>query len=251
MRKSTTALAILLCLSSASAVAVQDNAYQHEAGLSYKTNSEEISDGIWDVNYRYYFKGVDQSKGPYALNGFLAQESNIGASYTNFNSIDLDSTVVDGTFVFDSNWFIAANYQRVDYTSSDYNAYGAEVGYYFNETSSVSAFYNDGSDNVVSTYGLKARSYYALQSTAGIDFNASWLHHDLDDVLNVSADWYVNNSWSVGAGYTNSDLDDAFDVRTAYWLRISDNFSANFQVSKVLDSDYDGVGLGLGLVGRF
>lgn len=251
MRQTTTALAILFSLTSLSAAAVQDNNYQHEIGLSYTTNSEEVSDGLWNANYRYYFKGVEQGKTPYALNGFLAQESNIGANYQNFNPTDTDSYGVDGTLVFDSNWFIGANYQRVDVASYDFNTYAAEVGYYFNDSSAVSAFYQDGDDDFTETYGLTVRSYIALQSTAGIDLSAIWAHNEFDDVFNLGADWYVNNSWSVGAGYTNSDNDDAFDVRTAYWLRISDSISANFFVSKVLDSDYDGVDLGLGLTGRF
>ena len=99
MKKSTVALAILLGLSSASAVAVQDNNYQHEANLSYQTNSEEVSDGLWNANYRYYFKSVEQGKTPYALNGFLAQESNIGANYQNFDPTDTDSYGVDGTAI--------------------------------------------------------------------------------------------------------------------------------------------------------
>ncbi|MCK8046025.1 putative porin [Shewanella sp. 1CM18E] len=251
MRKSTTAIAILLGLSSTSAVAVQDKNYQHEASLSYTTNSEEVGDGLWNANYRYYFKSVEQGKTPYALNGVLAQESNVGASYQNFDPTDSNSYGVDGVFVFDSNWFVGANYQKVDVGFYDFKTYGAEVGYYFNDTSSVSAFYQDGDDNFVETYGLKLRSYLALQSTAGIDLNAQWAHNDFDDVFSVGADWYISNAWSVGVGYVNSDNDDAFDVRTAYWLRITDGISANFNVSKVLDSDYDGVGLGLGIVGRF
>ncbi|GGJ00809.1 hypothetical protein GCM10007978_43070 [Shewanella hanedai] len=251
MNKSTTALAILLGLTSMSAVAAQDNAFQHEASLDYQTNSEEVSDGAWNAQYRYYVAPVDQSKSPYALNGFLAQTSNIGANYSTFDVADYDQYGVDGTYVFDSKWFVSANYQQVDVSSTDFNTYGAQVGYYFNESSSVSAFYQDGDSNVEESYGLNLRSYIALQSTAGVDLKATWVHLDSDDVFNLGADWYVNNSWSVGAGYINSDADDTFNIRTAYWLRISDSFSANFNVSKVLDSDYDGVGMGVGVVGRF
>ncbi|ACJ31210.1 Conserved hypothetical protein [Shewanella piezotolerans WP3] len=251
MRKLTIAVAILVGLSSASAIAVQDSNYQHEASLSYGTNSEEISDGVWGAHYRYYVDSVEQGKTPYALNGFLAQSSNIGANYYSFDPLDYDSYGVDGTFVFDSNWFVSANYTNIESGNYDLNSYGAEVGYYFNDTSAVSAFYQDGDDNFVESYGLKARSFFVLQSTAGIELNAGWTYNEFDDLLNVGADWYINNAWSVGAGYINSDDDDGFDLRTAYWLRISDNISANFNVSKMLDSDYDGVGLGLGLTGRF
>ncbi|NRD73125.1 putative porin [Shewanella sp. VB17] len=251
MKKTTSALAILLGLTSMSAIAAQDNAFQHEASLNYDTNSEEVSDGNLNAHYRYYVAPVDQSKSPYALNGFIAQTTNLGANY-NVNDSARDAYGVDGTYVFASKWFVSANYQQVGFEHTN-NLYGAKAGYYFNESSAVSAFYNDGDKNVKETYGLNLRSYIALESIAGVDLTANWLHSGSDDDLNLGADWYVNNSWSVGAGYTSSDNEalDGFDVRTAYWLRISDNFSANFNLSKMLDSDVDGVDMGVGVIGRF
>ncbi|ACA87698.1 putative porin [Shewanella woodyi] len=253
MKNSTISLAILLGLTSMSAVAAQDNAFQHQASLSYSTNSEEVSDGAWNANYRYYIAPVDQSNSPYALNGFLAQTTNLGASYSKLDVgiYDSDAYRVDGTYVFASKWFVSASYGRVEFLNTDYDAYRGEVGYYFNESSSISAFYADGDNNAVEVYGLNLRSFVALESTAGVDLTANWTHTDSDDAFNLGADWYVNNSWSVGAGYHNNDANDDFSLRTAYWLRISDNFSANFNLSKFLDSDADGVGMSVGVVGRF
>lgn len=253
MKNSTMSLAVLLGLTSMSAVAAQDNAFQHQASLSYSTNSEEVSDGSWNANYRYYIAPVDQSKSPYALNGFLAQTTNLGANYSKLDVayFDSDSYGVDGTYVFDSKWFVSANYHQVDNSHIDVNYYSAEVGYYFNDSSAVSAFYSDGDSRVEESYGLNLRSFVALESTAGVDLTANWAHTDFDDVFNLGADWYVNNSWSVGVGYHNNDANDDFSLRTAYWLRISDNFSANFNLSKLLDSDVDGVGMSVGVVGRF
>ncbi|WP_394388349.1 putative porin [Shewanella woodyi] len=260
MKNSTMSLAVLLGLTSMSAVAAQDNAFQHQASLDYQTNSEEVSDGVWNANYRYYIAPVDQSNSPYALNGFLAQTTNLGASYSKLDVgiYDSDAYSVDGTYVFASKWFVSASYYRAETTitgfdasNTDYDAYRGEVGYYFNESSSISAFYADGDNNAVEVYGLNLRSFVALESTAGVDLTANWTHTDSDDSFNLGADWYVNNSWSVGAGYYNSDGHDDFSLRTAYWLRISDNFSANFNLSKLLDSDADGVGMGVGVVGRF
>jgi len=249
--KKITALAILLGFVSVNAAAAQDNPYQHEAGLKYSANSEEFSDGLWNANYRFYISPVDQTKGPYALNGFLAQTSNVGANYSNYDESDLDTIGVDGTYVFASKWFIAANYQRSEIGSFDWNTYGAEVGYYFNDSSAVSAFYNDGSDSIEESYGLKVRSFIALQSTTGVDLSANWTHQDSDDTFNLGADWYVTKSWSVGLGYTDDGHYDTFVLKTAYWLRLSDSFSANFELARELDSDADGVFIGLGLTGRF
>ena len=83
--KEAVVLVALFSLSSMSAVAAQDNDFQHEAGLSFNANSEDTSYGIWDTQYRYYFENVEQTNTPYALNGFLAQESNVGVNYSNFN----------------------------------------------------------------------------------------------------------------------------------------------------------------------
>ncbi|WP_028773985.1 putative porin [Shewanella waksmanii] len=249
--KTLTKIALLTALASTQAFAAQDNPFQHQAGIAYNTNSEEVSDGIWNANYRYYVSPVDQANSPYALNGFLAQTTNFGAQYSNFDAADAENYGVDGTYVFASKWFIGANYQKSEVGSFDVDTYGAQLGFYFNETSAVAAFYNDGEDGVEESYGLQARSYLPLASTSGVDLQAAWTHFDSDDLFNVGADWYVTDSWSVGAGYHYSDDDDAFDVRTAYWLRISDSFSANFAVAKVVDSDYDGVDMSVGVIGRF
>jgi len=95
------------------------------------------------------------------------------------------------------------------------------------------------------------RSFIALQSTTGVDLSANWTHQDSDDTFNLGADWYVTKSWSVGLGYTDDGHDDTFVLKTAYWLRLSDSFSANFELARELDSDADGVFIGLGLTGRF
>ncbi|PKH98105.1 putative porin, partial [Shewanella sp. 11B5] len=74
---------------------------------------------------------------------------------------------------------------------------------------------------------------------------------DADDIFNVNADWYVTKEWSVGLGYDDNGSDDNFTAKTAYWLRMSDAFSATFELAKVLDSDVDGLFVGVGVVGRF
>jgi hypothetical protein len=61
----------------------------------------------------------------------------------------------------------------------------------------------------------------------------------------------VTKAWSVGVGYVDSGFDDNFVAKTAYWLRMTDTFSATFALSKYLDSDADGFGATIGVVGRF
>ncbi|MEM5507223.1 hypothetical protein WNY81_20550 [Shewanella frigidimarina] len=141
----------------------------------------------------------------------------------------------------------------------------SDVGYYFNESSKVAAFYIDGTGGFKSVYGLEVRSYLDFTSTTGIDLGATWTHTDYDNGLNVNANLYVTNAWSVGVEYTDSKYVDFFAdsvpylyisenmfiVKSAYWLRISDMFSATFEISKVLDSDIDGLLATIGVTGRF
>ncbi|MCJ8303349.1 putative porin, partial [Shewanella sp.] len=85
MKKSILSLAVLLGLVSTSANATDDidssSTFQHEANVTFNTNSDDLDDGLWSLDYRFYFSPVDTDNGPYALNGFLAQKSNIGAQY--------------------------------------------------------------------------------------------------------------------------------------------------------------------------
>ncbi|ARD24085.1 putative porin [Shewanella japonica] len=249
--KNVTALALLSGLFALPAIAAQDAPFQHEAGLEYSANTEEFGDGIWDLNYRYYIKPVSQDNGPYALNGFLAQTTNIGAGYSMFDDADTDTVRIDGTYVFDSKWFVGAEYNRFEIGDFSGNLYQFEAGYYFNDSSKVAAFYVDGSDDFESFYGAEIRSFLAFETTTGIDLGAMWTHTDNDDIFNLNADWYVTKAWSVGLGYVDDGSDNDFAAKTAYWLRMSDAFSATFEVSKVLDSDVDGFGASIGIVGRF
>ena len=248
--KNVTALALVLGFVALPAMAAQDAPFHHEAGLKYSANTEEFGDGLWDLNYRFYLDSVSQEKGPYALNGFLAQSTNVGASYKMQDDVDLDIFSVDGTYVFDSKWFVGAKIERYDVGSFDTDTYQLDLGYYFNDSSKVAAFYVDGSD-IDSIYGLEVRSFIDLKNTTGVDLGAKWTHTDADDIFNVNADWYVTKSWSVGLGYDDNGSDDNFTAKTAYWLRMSDAFSATFELGKVLDSDVDGLFVGVGVVGRF
>jgi hypothetical protein len=248
--KNVTALALVLGFVALPAMAAQDAPFHHEAGLDYSANTEEFGDGLWDLNYRFYLDSVSQEKGPYALNGFLAQSTNVGASYSMIDDDDVDIFSVDGTYVFDSKWFVGAKIERYDTSVFDTDIYQLDLGYYFNDSSKVAAFYADGSD-IDSNYGLEVRSFIDLKNTTGVDLGANWTHTDADDIFNVNADWYVTKAWSVGLGYTDIGSDDFFIAKTAYWLRMSDTFSATFDLSKDLDSDVDGFGAAIGVIGRF
>ncbi|WP_144210691.1 hypothetical protein [Shewanella donghaensis] len=144
------------------------------------------------------------------------------------------------------------------------------------------------------TYGIYFQNYIPLQSFGGINLQFNWHNIQKNDnelskygasepdktgffdrtnelnieektnYFTVSADYYFNQSWSVGANYQwwqrdttttdynhyeNNRFEDDLDIRdysghfgvfginTAYWWQISSNFSAEFSVSKLFNTD--------------
>ncbi|MCL1057791.1 hypothetical protein L2729_07215 [Shewanella gelidimarina] len=330
MNKKTLSLAVLLALVATSANANDNssNTYQHEANVTFGSHTDNFDNGLWSLDYRFYFSPVDTDNGPYALNGFLAQESNLGAQYTQISTLD-DSALyrIDGTYVIDSNWFVAANYSEVDLDdqgaqiislADDISEYGFSLGYYFNQTSEFSLSYQTSSasgsssfDNDIYShsassesdnkkYSAQVHSFVPLASFSGLDFLAKWSYIDSSNdyisqvinnkgtsnynqnsqvdsnIVNLTADWYITKSWSVGAGYlwgqydaenkfTSTDgdyhqysIDDSnssYSISTAYWWQISQLFAAKLSAAKQfgLDGDNtpDGFAIGASINGRF
>ncbi|MFB2638995.1 putative porin [Shewanella bicestrii] len=272
-------LALLFALTSTTTFAATDNTYQHDASLEYAGSSEAFDDGTWNTNYRYYFTPVSQDNVPYALSGFLAQTSNLGANYAGFEG-DLDAYGVNGQYVFASKWFVGANYQNLGADLFDSDTYGVSVGYYFNSTSSVYLGYTKNDKDYDLGFGVKAsadldtfnlglRSFLPLQTTTGIDLTAQLFFSqsdyslkntpygiDMSDsynatVLMLSADWYLTRAWSVGANYSVQEDTDPYGISTAYHWRLTDSFSAIVRATKSFEPDEDGVFLALGINGRF
>ena len=218
MKKSILSLAVLLGLTTSANAAENldsSNTFQHEANITFGSHTDDLDNGLWSLDYRFYFSPVDTDNGPYALNGFLAQKSNIGAQYAQISMItDTVSYSIDGTYVLDSNWFIGANYSKVDIDDSgamvssladDISEYGLSLGYYFNESSEVSFTYQtssmsgessytwldhthkSSSDSDSKSYSAQVHSFVPLASFSGLDLLASWRYIDTSNKYNGSA----------------------------------------------------------------
>ncbi|QYK12708.1 porin family protein [Shewanella rhizosphaerae] len=197
MKKQLLTLPLLLGLTTQAFAGEAVNTFQHEANVSFGTDTDHFEDGVWNLDYRFYFKPVEKNNAPHALAGFLAQSSYLGGMYAQENAYD--DTVrytVDGRYVMDSKWFIGANYLYLDVAQDDLIAsvidedqtgYGINFGYYFNDSSEVAIYYqyqgnsdswslsteevvNYDLDN--SLYGAHIRTYFPLQSTTGLDLKA-------------------------------------------------------------------------------
>lgn len=281
MKKTTIATLILLSLASHCAIAAQDKAYFHESQVDYNTSSEEFSDGKWGLQYRYYQTAVNQETVPYALSGYLAQTSNIGGQYVGFGDDDTQYDI-DGTYVFDSKWFVGLGFQKLDLDENNTNdkTYQLIGGYYLNKASAVylSYHYNDArNDKSLYTedvtghyYGLGFKTLVPMTITEGIYIDASYQYADTEtkfngtgiggkteqtsNNFNLKADWYFTRSWSFGGYYhtddTNNDNDD-YGIGTAYFLRLNDVLSARINVVKQFEPDLDGVYGNLSVNARF
>ncbi|MXR69516.1 MtrB/PioB family outer membrane beta-barrel protein [Shewanella sp. JBTF-M18] len=197
MKKQLLTLPLLLGLTTQAFAGEAVNTFQHEANVNFGTDTDHFEDGVWNLDYRFYFKPVENNNAPQALAGFLAQSSYLGGMYAQANAYD--DTVrytVDGRYVMDSNWFIGANYLYLDVDQEDFIAvprdedqtgYGINFGYYFNDSSEVAIYYqyqgNSDSWSLITEevvdfdldnnlYGAHIRTYFPLQSTTGLDLKA-------------------------------------------------------------------------------
>lgn len=274
MKSVSTALSFGLALF-CTQLQAQDNAFQHEASVSYGDATEYNDSGTVSAAYTFYASPVDQSKAPYKLAGFLAQSSQLSATYvTNTDSDqDFDLYGLGGVYVFDSKWFIGGSFAKSD---PDSTSYSAVTGLYFNDFSKFYIGYSDHEsdsdtyDFTASTWMASISSYLRLQSTEGIMLDATVAHSKSDYSLRIpgfsqessstntigtiAADWYITRAWSVGANYSVDENDDTYGINTAYFLRITDSISAEFTLSHLFASgDYDGATnfYSIGLNGRF
>ncbi|GGI97445.1 hypothetical protein GCM10007978_38940 [Shewanella hanedai] len=265
MNSNSLSLALLLGLTvpcvSAATETDPSNTFQHEANLTFGTHTDGFDDGLWNLDYRYYFNPVDADKGPYALSGFLAQESNIGAQYAQIAVVtDIVAYQVDGTYVFDSNWFIGAQYNRV-YLDNDYFdvvssvddivEYEAHIGYFFNEASEISFSYqtsstsdtqsfsspefsfNSSSDSDYQLYSIAMHSFIPLASSSGLDLLASWSY--------INQDYETSNTFNLYDDFTSTSKTNSNTVKFSadWYINRSWSIGANYVWSQYdTDSEY-------------
>lgn len=186
-------VALLLALSTSSAYATQDNAYHHEAELSL-LDSDDGGDGLINANYRYYFKAVEQADKPYVLADFFHQGSTVAARYSTSSSDDIYE--LSGQYVFDSNWFVGAEINRVDIGSDSSTTYSANLGYFFTDHSALTFKHNrmsESESNSFTSASYNSEAYYSddvdvfiliyehfipLQSTTGLMLTGEFAYSD-------------------------------------------------------------------------
>ncbi|MCL1125149.1 hypothetical protein [Shewanella surugensis] len=256
MKKTTIATLILLNLACHSAIAAQDKAYFHESQVDYLTSSEEFSDGQWGLQYRYYATAVNQETVPYALSGYLAQTSNIGGQYVGIGDDDT-RYYIDGTYVFDSKWFIGLGFKKTDIndsnnlklidsyktTTPDSKTYQVTGGYYLNKASAAYLSYNysDGTDDSHRTYtedvtghyyGLGLKTLVPMTVTEGIYIDASYQYADTETKYS-----------GIGFGGKTEQTSNNFNLTADWYFTRSWSFGGYYHTDDA-SNDNDDYGIG-------
>ncbi|MBM7071707.1 hypothetical protein SOPP22_06750 [Shewanella sp. OPT22] len=256
-----------VALTSFSAFSALDLDYQHEVSLQAKDQTgNSNSDTYWKGQYTYYAKPIEQTKGPYILNAFLAHSSQLTLMYGHKKD-DNDYGIKGKWFVRD-HWFIAGEYERAELYGDYFDRYHFEVGNYVNDYTKVyvSAERDDLGDKngklEIDTYSLGVKSFISLPNDTGVLLKAAYLFKDVEtgapksDTNNIKlhAEYFFNQSFSIDAHYENGNNDDAqYGVKAAYFIRILDNLSLDLTAGKYFEpEDKDsGINWSARFVGRF
>jgi hypothetical protein len=227
-------IALMLALSTSSVYAEQDNAYHHEAEVGSLDSSGE-DDGRLNVNYRYYFKAVEQANKPYALSGFFNQGSMISARYASTDFDDLYN--ISGQYVFDSNWFVGAGVNQLDFDNNgnyrgidSYTTYDVNLGYFFTDHSALTLGYSTKSesylDNATSDFyeieyydsedtdviSLTYEHFIPLQSTTGVFITGEFHYIAEQNTYNASGTYIDSLGQVIARDYKRSDDYDNYTV---------------------------------------
>ena len=273
MKWTSTITALSLSVIGFSAMSAQDNNFQNELTVNYMDYSSNKfdKDPTWGVVYSYYGSPISQSSSPYQLNRFLAQTSVLDLNYSNRDSDN--SYGIGGEYVFDSKWFIGANYERVETSpSGDADIYDVSIGYYANDFTKLYFSANraesgnqvDGSESYQYDIGIRTfleTSYgEGFYITADLDFVDSEVRNKANKTNSdyrawgVSVDYYFTDSFSVGGSYADASYDgakDSYTVNAAYFVRLIDHVSLSLNATKALEPSTSGFFYDIGLVGRF
>ena len=269
MKINKTAVAIILGCLSYSTFAADDNNFQHQLslGATDTVNTDYSTDTFWSTSYQYFFSPVSQKKGPYALNGWLAQTSEFSVGID--GDSDFLSYDIAGQYVFNNKWFAKGNYHYNDFDVAgdpSSNQYRFGLGYFVDEWSRVEINYSrnelDGlfGGSNTDSYNVYASRYFSLNGDSGALISADYSTSKTKvlgntrsaDIFGLKTDYYFNKSWSLGVSYqNNSKTDDIYALNTSYFWRLSNQISLIGNASKIVEPNQDRFDLGLTLLGRF
>ncbi|TQR62604.1 putative porin [Acinetobacter sp. RF14B] len=217
LKKLTLATALIASLGTA-------HAYQAEVGGTIALVDPDNGDTStgFAIDGTYYFNPVQVKNSPLNEAAFLNRASNINAavSYIDYDLFDVTTFNVGVEyFVPNSDFYVSGNIGQssTDTPIGDYDTtlYSAELGYLpvpgLLVAVGLAGYDNDAGDDVDPT--LRAK-YVTQVGQYDMNFEGGASFGDLD-AYNLGADLYLDKTFSVGLGFSDSDLEnsDVFTIR--------------------------------------
>ncbi|MFX2255970.1 putative porin [Acinetobacter sp. YH12233] len=217
LKKLTLATALIASLGTA-------HAYQAEVGGTIALVDPDNGDTStgFAIDGTYYFNPVQVKNSPLNEAAFLNRASNINAavSYIDYDLFDVTTFNVGVEyFVPNSDFYVSGNIGQSSTDTpigdDDTTIYSAELGYLpvpgLLLAVGLAGYDNDAGDDVDPT--LRAK-YVTQVGQYDMNFEGGASFGDLD-AYSLGADLYLDKTFSVGLGYSDSDIDnsDVFTIR--------------------------------------
>lgn len=206
MKLKALAAATALTLVSGAALA-QD--YQFEVGGSYTNTDPDAgnSDGSVGAYGEYYFQPVRVGQNPLREAAFINRASNVFVN----GSDDLD--VIEGGVEFyipDTIFYAAAEIVRTDYDETN-NDWGVRLG-----VTPITGLllWTEYFDEPGYDANINAKYVMPLGGGTFLNMEGGYADHDETNEYSAYADYYFDQTFSVGAGYFDNDYEDGFTLRT-------------------------------------
>lgn len=217
LKKLTLATALIASLGTA-------HAYQAEVGGTIALVDPDNGDTStgFAIDGTYYFNPVQVKNSPLNEAAFLNRASNINAavSYIDYDLFDVTTFNVGVEyFVPNSDFYVSGNIGQSSTDTpigdDDTTIYSAELGYLpvpgLLLAVGLAGYDNDAGDDVDPT--LRAK-YVTQVGQYDMNFEGGASFGDLD-AYSLGVDLYLDKTFSVGLGYSDSDIDnsDVFTIR--------------------------------------
>ncbi len=222
MNKLTLAAALVASMTGMTAA----HAYQVEAGADYTYFDVDKGDSVnnFGVDATYYFNPVTDNNAPLAEAGFMNRAGNVGVRIAT-DDADNDTTqfgVGAEYYIPDTDFYVSGNVSRVEDDYGHANQFGAEVGYLpapnFLVAAGLVRTKTGGESNTDPSIRAK---YVTRVGEHDWNFEAGGVFGDYDS-YNIAADYYVDNTFSIGGQYVNTDLGagdyDTFNIRARKFI---------------------------------
>lgn len=222
MNKLTLAAALVASMTGMTAA----HAYQMEAGADYTYFDVDNGDSVnaFGLDATYYFNPVTDNNAPLAEAGFMNRAGNVKARISTDDADDETTQYGVGAeyYIPNTDFYVSGNVSRTEFDDDHANQFGAEVGYlpapnFLIAAGLVRTKVGDSSNTDPS---IRAK-YVTRVGEHDWNFEAGGVFGDYD-TYNIAADYYVDNTFSIGGQYVNTDLGagdyDVFTVRARKFI---------------------------------